>query len=187
MRGRGIAAPIVLACCLAAPARAEQAAPRDQEPSHPASPFHGAIAGELLLGGELANIPLTLYGAGAEAGYRLRPRIGGIVFTPFVAGHLMRGHTPAGLLFTAASYAGGLDLAIERRALLVHFMGELGRSENSIKRATNPGEYEVLQMTGQVLLAMSYRTSPWFAFRAGVGYRFIGQVGGAVLVVGGML
>jgi hypothetical protein len=187
MRGLGIAGPLLLACGLAAPARAEQATPRALEPSHPARAIHVSIFGELLLGGELGNVPLTLYGGGAEAGYRLRPPNAAIVFTPFIAGHLMRGHTPAGLLFTAASYAGGLDLAIGRGALLAHFTAELGRSENAIERATDNEEYVAHQLTGLVLLSASYRTSPWFALRAGVGYRVIGQVGGAVFVLGGML
>jgi hypothetical protein len=56
-----------------------------------------------------------------------------------------------------------------------------------MQRATSNSEYVVHQLTGQVLLALSYRTSPWFALRAGVGYRAIGMVGGAVFVLGGTL
>jgi hypothetical protein len=77
------------------------------------------------------------------------------------------------------------EVALE--ALVRRFMGELGRGKHSMQRATSNSEYVVHQLTGQVLLALSYRTSPWFALRAGVGYRAIGQVGGAVFVLGGTL
>jgi hypothetical protein len=80
------------------------------------------------------------------------------------------------------------EVALEAlEALVRRFMGELGRGKHSMQRATSNSEYVVHQLTGQVLLALSYRTSPWFALRAGVGYRAIGMVGGAVFVLGGTL
>jgi hypothetical protein len=187
MRRLLVAASLALACALAAPVRAEEAVSRTRPESTRGSPLHLAVSGELLLGGELAEVPLTLYGMGVEAGYRLRAPNGLVSFTPLLAVHLMRGHTPAGLLFTSTSYGGGVDLALERPSVGVHLLVELGRSENTFHLATSTNEYEVRQLTGQALVALTYRVSPWFTLRAGLGYRGIGQIGGAVLVLGGTL
>jgi hypothetical protein len=149
-------------------------------------PVHLAASGELLLGGTLATLPLTLYGAGAELGYRIGPSRG-VVFTPYLAGHLMRGPTPAGLTFASVSYGGGFDVGLLGGWFSFHFAGELGKSENSLKRATSNTYYEVEQLTGQLLFLVEHRVSPWFALRAGGGYRAIGQISGGVLVIGGTL
>lgn len=178
---------IVCGCVFTAKARATTDASNPRQKDLAASPVHLRAAAELLVGGELgaapATVPLTLYGGGAEVGYRF-PAPNGAVGTPFVAGHLMRGHTPAGLLFSSVGYAGGLDVAFPRGAAAFHISGELGRATCSFQRATNDTEYEVTHLSGQLLFGASYRVSPWFALHAGLGYRSVGQVSGAVFVLG---
>jgi hypothetical protein len=182
-----VAVFMLLGCVFTARAHATTDASNPRPKNLALSPIHLGATAELLaggnLGGTLVDVPLTLYGAGAEVGYRfVAPN--GVVGTPYFAGHLMRGNTPAGLLFTSAGWAGGFDVAYPSGRLALHVSGELGRTTSTFSRASKNMEEEVTQFSGQLLVGCSYRVSPWFALRAGIGYRSVGQVVGSAFVVG---
>jgi hypothetical protein len=180
------AAPLVVLLLLTVHARAEERpldAPRDFHTA--ASPVLVGASFELVLGGRLATLPLPLYGLGLEFGGRLRAPAG-IVFAPYFALHFLRGNTPAGLLYTSRSAGGGLDVVVDALPYL-HYSIELGSAQNRLYPATYHVEYKVTELTGQALVAMDVRLNPWFALHGGVGYRFIGAIDAAVLVVGGRL